>query len=59
MSSVEYRLGNIIEHDWRAEAAELLKEREAGLVSGSVSAFPHFFSRRADDCRLSCCNAIF
>ncbi|KAJ6477194.1 hypothetical protein C8R47DRAFT_1141030 [Mycena vitilis] len=36
MSSVEHRLGNIIEHDWQTEAAELLKSREAGFVSGAM-----------------------
>ncbi|KAJ7656381.1 hypothetical protein DFH06DRAFT_1298244 [Mycena polygramma] len=34
MSSVEYRLGNIIEHDWEAEAATLLAARDAGLDPG-------------------------
>ncbi|KAJ6615641.1 hypothetical protein B0H10DRAFT_1915806 [Mycena sp. CBHHK59/15] len=29
IASVEYRLGQILEHDWRAEAAALLAERKA------------------------------
>ncbi|KAF7356321.1 hypothetical protein MVEN_00964400 [Mycena venus] len=36
MSSVEHRLGNIIEHDWKAEAAELLRAREGGSVQGAT-----------------------
>jgi hypothetical protein len=40
--SVEYRLGKMLEHDWRAEAAELLRAREAGLESGKVSPFGGF-----------------
>ncbi|KAJ7740869.1 hypothetical protein B0H14DRAFT_3167857 [Mycena olivaceomarginata] len=35
IGSVEYRLGKILEHDWRAEAAELLQARKAGLESGN------------------------
>lgn len=42
-SSVEYRLGKILEHDWRAEAAELLKAREAGSAQGPVSVLRAFF----------------
>jgi hypothetical protein len=48
IGSVEYRLGKILEHDWRAEAAELLQARKAGLESGNVSASgAFFFSQRA------------
>ncbi|KAJ7740871.1 hypothetical protein B0H14DRAFT_477129 [Mycena olivaceomarginata] len=36
IGSVEYRLGKILEHDWRAEAAELLQARKAGLESGNL-----------------------
>ncbi|KAJ6464642.1 hypothetical protein C8R47DRAFT_69246 [Mycena vitilis] len=36
MSSVEYRLGIIIEHDWEAQAATLLTAREAGLEPGPL-----------------------
>ncbi|KAJ6485575.1 hypothetical protein C8R45DRAFT_997083 [Mycena sanguinolenta] len=36
MASVEYRLGKMLEYDWRAEAAELLEERKAGRVPGKL-----------------------
>ncbi|KAF9017855.1 hypothetical protein BDZ89DRAFT_1021850 [Hymenopellis radicata] len=36
MSSVEYRLGKLLEHDWRAEAAALLEARQAGLAEGPL-----------------------
>ncbi|KAJ7797288.1 hypothetical protein B0H14DRAFT_3093176 [Mycena olivaceomarginata] len=36
IGSVEYRLGKILEHDWKTEAAKLLKAREAGQVPGEV-----------------------
>ncbi|KAJ6620661.1 hypothetical protein B0H10DRAFT_2021327 [Mycena sp. CBHHK59/15] len=36
MSAVEYRLGQILEHDWRAEAGDLL---EQGNASGSGPTF--------------------
>ncbi|KAF8211118.1 hypothetical protein K438DRAFT_1808840 [Mycena galopus ATCC 62051] len=39
ITSVEYRLGKMLEHDWRTEAEELLKARKAGLASGEVNAF--------------------
>jgi hypothetical protein len=38
IGSVEYRLGKILEHDWKTEAAKLLKAREAGQVPGEVGA---------------------
>ncbi|KAJ7249496.1 hypothetical protein B0H12DRAFT_1019592 [Mycena haematopus] len=38
IGSVEYRLGKMLEHDWKAEAAEVLNARKAGLVPGEVSA---------------------
>ncbi|KAJ7693592.1 hypothetical protein B0H17DRAFT_1059112 [Mycena rosella] len=34
MTAVQDRLGKILERDWRVEAAELLKAREAGTVKG-------------------------
>ncbi|KAJ7740883.1 hypothetical protein B0H14DRAFT_2989789 [Mycena olivaceomarginata] len=36
IGSVEYRLGKILEHDWKTEAAKLLKAREAGQVPGEL-----------------------
>ncbi|KAJ7485670.1 hypothetical protein FB451DRAFT_1083152 [Mycena latifolia] len=36
MTSVQERFGNILEHDWKAEAAELLKAREAGEAPGPL-----------------------
>ncbi|KAF8211115.1 hypothetical protein K438DRAFT_1569743 [Mycena galopus ATCC 62051] len=43
IESVEYRLGKMLEHDWRTEAEELLEARKAGSVSGDVSVFHGFF----------------
>jgi hypothetical protein len=42
IGSVEYRLGKILEHDWKTEAAKLLKAREAGQVPGEVGALACF-----------------
>ncbi|KAF8211116.1 hypothetical protein K438DRAFT_1808837 [Mycena galopus ATCC 62051] len=36
IESVQYRLGKILEHNWRIEAEELLEARKAGLVSGDL-----------------------
>ncbi|KAJ7432318.1 hypothetical protein B0H11DRAFT_1760765 [Mycena galericulata] len=45
ISAVEYRLGQILEHDWRAEAEEVLEERKVS-GEGEVSCFlPHSILR--------------